>query len=84
MPSIRFDDVRDRPVRRKTPILPISLRLKRQRLQTSFPIQVLGGPEVVCDATMRYYATCGGLDPFDVLGLPDFVPRFTRSISSYR
>jgi cytochrome P450 len=23
------------------------------------------------------YATCGGLDPFDVLGLPDFVPRFT-------
>ena len=22
--------------------------------------------------------TCGGLDPFDVLGLPDFVPRFTR------
>jgi hypothetical protein len=46
VPSIRFDDVRDRPVRRKTPILPISLRLKRQRLQTSFnPIQVLGGPK---------------------------------------
>jgi hypothetical protein len=74
VPSIRFDDVRDRPVRRK-----------RQRLQTSFnPIQVLGGPEAVCDATTRCYAICGGLDPFDVLGLPDFVPRFTRSISSYR
>jgi cytochrome P450 len=38
----------------------------------------LGDPKAVCDATTRYYATCGGLDPFDVLGLPDFVPRFTR------
>ena len=38
----------------------------------------LGDPKAVRDATTRYYATCGGLDPFDVLGLPDFVPRFTR------
>jgi len=38
----------------------------------------LGDPKAVCDATTRYYATCGGLDPFDILGLPDFVPRFTR------
>ena len=38
----------------------------------------LGDPKAVCDATTRYYATCGGLDPSDVLGLPDFVPRFTR------
>jgi cytochrome P450 len=38
----------------------------------------LGNPKAVCDATTRYYATCGGLDPFDILGLPDFVPRFTR------
>jgi cytochrome P450 len=40
--------------------------------------QGLGDPKAVCDATTRYYATCGGLDPFDILGLPDFVPRFTR------
>jgi cytochrome P450 len=38
----------------------------------------LGDPKAVCDAMTRYYATCGGLDPFDVLGFPDFVPRFTR------
>lgn len=38
----------------------------------------LGDPEAVCAATVRYYATCGGLDPFDVIGLPDFVPRLTR------
>ena len=38
----------------------------------------LGDPKAVCDATTQYYATCGGLDPFDILGLPDFVPRFTR------
>jgi hypothetical protein len=30
----------------------------------------LGDPKAVCDATTRYYATCGGLDPFDVLGFP--------------
>jgi hypothetical protein len=38
----------------------------------------LGDPKAVCDATTRYYATCGGLDPFDILGFPDFVPRLTR------
>jgi len=38
----------------------------------------LGDPEAVCAATTRYYATCGGLDPFDIIGLPDFVPRLTR------
>ncbi len=38
----------------------------------------LGNPEAVCAATVGYYATCGGIDPFDVIGLPDFVPRLTR------
>lgn len=38
----------------------------------------LGDPEAVCAATTRYYETCGGLDPFDLIGLPDFVPRLTR------
>ncbi len=38
----------------------------------------LGDPQAVCAATTRYYETCGGIDPFDVIGLPDFVPRFKR------
>jgi cytochrome P450 len=38
----------------------------------------LGDPEAVCAATTRYYTTCGGLDPFDIIGLPDFIPRLTR------
>ena len=37
----------------------------------------LGDPNAVCDATTRYYTT-RSIDPFDVLGLPDFVPRFAR------
>jgi cytochrome P450 len=38
----------------------------------------IGDPEAVGAATTRYYQTCGGLDPFDIIGLPDFVPRLTR------
>src|SRR6202011_1917242 len=38
----------------------------------------LGDPKTVSEATTRHFASCGGLYPFDVLGLPDFVPRFTR------
>jgi cytochrome P450 len=34
--------------------------------------------QAVGAATTRYYQTCGGLDPFDIIGLPDFVPRLTR------
>jgi len=38
----------------------------------------LGDPQAVCAATTRYYETYGGIDPFDVIGLPDFVPRLKR------
>ncbi len=38
----------------------------------------LGDTEAVVAATTRYYETCGGLDPFDLIGLPYFVPRLTR------
>jgi cytochrome P450 len=38
----------------------------------------IGDAKVVGDATIRYYRTGGGLDPFDIIGLPDFVPRLTR------
>ena len=38
----------------------------------------LGDPEAIRAATTRYFATSSGIDPFDVIGLPDFVPRLTR------
>ncbi|GEM_PF-26841 len=38
----------------------------------------IGDAEAVRTATSRFYLTCGTLDPFDIIGLPDFVPRLTR------
>lgn len=38
----------------------------------------VGDAEAVRDATTRFYSTCGTLDPLDVIGVPDFVPRLTR------
>lgn len=38
----------------------------------------LGDPDAVARATVKYYSVCGTMDPFDVLGLPQFVPRLTR------
>lgn len=38
----------------------------------------LGDSQAVADATVRYYSVCGTMDPFDVLGFPDFIPRLTR------
>ena len=35
-------------------------------------------PQAIRTATIRYYETSSGMDPFDVIGLPDFVPRLTR------
>jgi cytochrome P450 len=35
-------------------------------------------PEVVRNAMSTYFNTIGRIDPFDVLGLPDFVPRLSR------
>jgi cytochrome P450 len=38
----------------------------------------LGDPQAITTATTRYYETSSGIDPFDIIGLPDFVPRLTR------
>jgi len=38
----------------------------------------LGDPQAITTATTRYYKTSSGIDPFDIIGLPDFVPRLTR------
>jgi hypothetical protein len=34
--------------------------------------------KAITTATTRYYETSSGIDPFDIIGLPDFVPRLTR------
>jgi cytochrome P450 len=38
----------------------------------------IGDPRAVRAATTKFYSICGTLDLFDVIGLPDFVPRLTR------
>jgi cytochrome P450 len=38
----------------------------------------IANPEAVRDATTRFYTSCGRMDPFDIIGLPAFVPRPTR------
>jgi cytochrome P450 len=54
------------------------LRLALDSLLRCIFADGLGDPEAVANATVRYYSVCGTMDPFDVLGLPDFVPRLTR------
>jgi cytochrome P450 len=54
------------------------LRLSLETLLRCIFAEGLGDPEAVCTATTRYYSTCGRLDPFDVLGFPEFIPRLTR------
>jgi cytochrome P450 len=38
----------------------------------------IGDRETICAETVRYFAVGGSIDPFDIIGLPDFVPRLTR------
>jgi cytochrome P450 len=54
------------------------LRLALDSLLRCIFADGLGDPEAVADATVRYYSVCGTMDPFDVLGFPDFIPRLTR------
>jgi cytochrome P450 len=54
------------------------LRLALESLVRCIFADGIGDPKSVCEATTRFYSTCGTLDPFDLLGFPDFVPRLTR------
>jgi cytochrome P450 len=54
------------------------LRLAMDVLLRCIFAEGIGKPEAVRTATTRFYWTCGTLDPFDIIGLPDFVPRLTR------
>ena len=38
----------------------------------------ISDPDAVRKATTDYYSSCGRLDPFDVIGVPEFIPRLTR------
>jgi cytochrome P450 len=46
--------------------------------RTIFSDGLGGDPEDVRNAMRTYFDTIGRIDPFDVLGLPDFVPRLGR------
>jgi cytochrome P450 len=46
--------------------------------RTCFSDGLGGDPEAMRVAMMTYFAIAGRIDPFDVLGLPGFVPRLTR------
>jgi cytochrome P450 len=35
-------------------------------------------PESMRAAMLTFFATAGRIDPFDIIGLPDFIPRFTQ------
>ncbi len=54
------------------------LRLALDSLLRCIFADGLGDPDAVAAATVRYYSVCGTMDPFDVLGFPDFIPRLTR------
>jgi cytochrome P450 len=47
-------------------------------LRTVFSDGLDGDPEVMRVAMMSFFAATGSIDPFDVVGLPDFVPRITQ------
>ncbi len=46
--------------------------------RTCFSDGLGGDPERMRIAMMTYFAVAGRIDPFDVMGLPGFVPRLTR------
>jgi len=54
------------------------LRLALEALMRCIFADGIGDPKLVHEATTEFYSTCGTLDPFDLLGFPDFVPRLTR------
>src|SRR5205085_364093 len=35
-------------------------------------------PETMRRAMLTFFATTGRIDPFDIIGVPDFIPRFTQ------
>ncbi len=62
-----------------------TVEIKTETLQLAIDVLLrcifaegIGDPAAVRAATTQFYSTCGALDPFDIIGLPDFVPRLTR------
>ena len=46
--------------------------------ETLFSRQIAGNPETFGDQVDRLFETAGRVDPFDIIGAPEWVPRFTR------
>lgn len=63
-------------------VLDIGAEMNRLTLdvlaRTCFAGGLGGDPEAMRVAMMTYFEIAGRIDPFDVLGFPDFVPRLTR------
>ncbi len=63
-------------------VIDISAEMARVTLdvlvRTIFSEGLGGDPEVLRNAMRVYFDTIGLIDPFDVLGFPDYIPRFTR------
>jgi cytochrome P450 len=72
----RWSGLRDR--RR----IDLSVEMSRVTLdvleRTIFPGGLAGDPEAIGRAMTNYFNNIGRLDPFDLLGLPDWVPRLRR------
>ncbi|MDB5510023.1 MAG: cytochrome [Hyphomicrobiales bacterium] len=47
--------------------------------RTIFPQGLGGEPTKFIEAVTRYFDTAGRIEPFDILGLPDWAPRFGRN-----
>jgi cytochrome P450 len=62
----------------------LDLRSEMSRLtldglvRTIFSDGLGGDPEAVRESMATFFATAGRIDPFDIIGLPDFVPRTTQ------
>ena len=46
--------------------------------ETLFSNQIVGNPEDFGEQVERLFETAGRVDPLDILGVPEWVPRFTR------
>ena len=66
----------------KDDVLDIGTEMNRLALdglaRTCFSDGLGGDSEAMRIAMMTYFEVAGRIDPFDVLGVPDFVPRLTR------
>ncbi|GAC1549805.1 MAG: cytochrome P450 [Beijerinckiaceae bacterium] len=76
------DSVKRLERRRPGQVLDVSAEMARVTLdileRTIFTDGLARDPEMFREAVTRYFETAGRIDPLDLLGVPDFVPRIGR------